>query len=87
MLTRISRRHPTGKVGIESKISGPQELIPCRSLEDIGQRSQTLLAKGKCARILDKAQDAQEVGRLVEQLRQAILIYQVGTETRRDWVD
>ena len=51
-----------------------------RSLEDIAQQSQTLLVKGKMARVLDKAQDAQEVGRLVEQLRQTILIYQV----RRD---
>jgi len=67
--------------------SDPRRLTLCRSLEDIGQRSQALLAKGKCARFLDKAQDAQEVGRLVEQLRQAILIYQVGTDTRRDRVD
>jgi uncharacterized membrane protein YcjF (UPF0283 family) len=46
-------------------------------LEAIAQQTQTLLAKEKWTRFLDKAQDAQEVVRLVEQLRQAILIYQV----------
>jgi len=56
-------------------------------LEDIEQRSKTLSAKGKRARFLDKTQDAQEVGRLVERLQQAILTYQVGTETRQDEVD
>ena len=55
------------------------KLIICRSFNDIGERSQALLEKGKMARILDKARDSQVVIRLVEQLRQAILIYQVGT--------
>ena len=36
-----------------------------------------MLTKGNGTRFLDKAQDTQEVGKLVEQLRQAILIYQV----------
>ena len=34
--------------------------------------------KGKVARVLDKAKDSQEVIKLVEKLRQAILEYQVG---------
>ena len=51
--------------------------IPYRSLEDIGTRSLTLSEKGKVARLLDKTQDSQEVVKLVEKLRQAILIYQV----------
>lgn len=34
--------------------------------------------KGKVARILDKARDAGEVVKLIERLRQAILVYQVG---------
>ena len=54
-------------------------LTLCRSLEDIGTRSLALSEKGKVARVLDKAQDSQEVIRLVERLRQAILIYQVST--------
>ena len=36
--------------------------------------------------ILDKTQDSQAVIKLVEDLRQAILIYQVGAiENNRDW--
>lgn len=48
-----------------------------RSLEEIGRRSQVLLQKKKTARFLDKAGDSQEVVTLVEQLRTAILYYQV----------
>ena len=36
------------------------------------------MRKGKTAQILDKTQDSQAVIKLVEDLRQAILIYQVG---------
>lgn len=50
-----------------------------RSLGGIEKRSQALLEKGKIARVLDKAQDSEEVVKLVEELRRAILIYQVGT--------
>jgi len=35
------------------------------------------------ARVLDKSQDSQEVVKLVEKLRQAILVYQVSTARRR----
>jgi len=48
-------------------------------LEDIEKRSQALLGKGKTAKLLDKAQDSSTVVKLIEELRQAILIYQVGT--------
>jgi hypothetical protein len=53
-----------------------------RSLEDIGTRSLALAGKGKLARALDKAQDSQEIIKLVEELRQAILIYQVSPRGR-----
>ena len=53
------------------------DLTHHRSLEEIGARSLALSGKGKVARALDKTQDSQEVIRLVEKLRQAILIYQV----------
>ena len=54
-----------------------------RSLEDIERRSQALLGKGKVAQMLDKIQDSQAVIKLVEDLRQAILIYQVGIVRNR----
>lgn len=38
-----------------------------------------LLGKGKAARILDKKRDSGMVVKLIEELRQAILIHQVGT--------
>ena len=47
------------------------------SLEEIGARSRGILEKGKGARFLDKAKDSQEVVNLVEQLRVAIVYYQV----------
>ena len=50
-----------------------------RSLEDIEKRSRRLLEKGKGARILDKRRDSGVIVKLVEELRQAILLYQVRT--------
>ena len=47
------------------------------SLEEIEKRSQTLLEKKTIPGFLDKAKDSQEVVNLVEQLRSAILYYQV----------
>ena len=47
------------------------------ALEEIGRRSQALLEKNLAARFLDKAKDSQEVVSLVEQLRAAIVYYQV----------
>ena len=58
-------------------------IIFYRSLEEIGTRSLALSGKNKVARVLDKTQDSQEVVKLVEKLRQAILIYQVGTRGGR----
>ena len=55
-----------------------------RSLETIAKMSQALLDKRKMSRILDKTMDSQTVAKLVEQLRQAILIYQVGPMCCRD---
>ena len=57
-----------------------------RSLNDIGMRSLALSEKGKVARVLDKAQDLQEVVGLVEKLRQAILIYQVSIRHRQSQI-
>ncbi|KAF9644340.1 hypothetical protein BDM02DRAFT_991052 [Thelephora ganbajun] len=51
-----------------------------KSLEDIGTRSLSLSEKGKVARVLDKAQDSGEVTKLIEKLRQAILVYQVSQQ-------
>ena len=60
--------------------------IAFSSLEKIGKRSQTLLEKKKMARFLDKVQDSSEVVTLVEDLRTAIIYYQVSgnrvTQTR-----
>ena len=54
-------------------------IIIDRSLEDIEKRSRRLLDKGKGARILDKRRDSGAIVKLVEELRQAILLYQVRT--------
>jgi hypothetical protein len=58
-------------------------IIFYRSLGEIGTRSLALSGKKKVARVLDKTQDSQEVVKLVEKLRQAILVYQVSTRGRR----
>jgi hypothetical protein len=51
---------------------------PSRSaLEKIEKRSQELLDKGTAARFIDKKADSREVARLVDQLREAIVHYQV----------
>src|SRR6202000_449444 len=55
-----------------------------RSLGDIEKRCQRLSEKKKVAKMLDKKRDSGAIAKLIEQLRQAILIYQVGTtESRR----
>jgi len=54
------------------------KLIIRRSLGDIEKQSQALLGKGKTARFLDKTQDSSAVVKLIEELRQTILVYQVG---------
>ena len=50
-----------------------------RSLESIEEQSRMLLDKGKGARILDKKKDSGTVVKLIEELQQTILLYQVGT--------
>jgi hypothetical protein len=77
----IERRTQLARLVLNNRSPRPEESILCRSLEAIAQQSQTILAKGKGTRFLDKAQDAGEAGRLIDQLQQAILIYQVGTKT------
>ena len=54
------------------------------SLEEVEKRSRGLLEKKKVARFLDKAKDSQEVVNLVEQLRTAIVFYQV-SRNRMVW--
>ena len=63
---------------ISSSSFAGSESIACRSLEDIQERSQGLQGKGRMTRALDKTRDSQKVAKLVEDLRQAIVIYQVG---------
>lgn len=46
-------------------------------MEDIDRQSQELLKKKTAARILDKTQDSGKVVKLIEQLQQAVLVYQV----------
>jgi len=55
-----------------------QRLTLRRSLEYVGKRSLAILDKGRVARVLDKSQDSQELIGLLERLRQAAIIYQMG---------
>ena len=74
----VERRSELAKFVLCLNFRVRSKLILCdRSLEDIGKRSLALSEKGKVARVLDKTQDSQEVVKLVENLRQAILVYQV----------
>ena len=54
-----------------------------RSLADIEKRSLALSEKGTAARFLDKTRDSGEVVKLVEELRRAILVYQVSVRHRQ----
>ena len=49
-------------------------------MEEIEQRSQSLLEKGKAARFVDKGRDSGEVVKLVERFRDAITCYQVSKD-------
>jgi hypothetical protein len=56
----------------------PARLILCaRELNEIGRQSEALAKKGVEARLADHKQDSGKVLKLVERLRQALLIYQV----------
>ncbi|KAF9784629.1 hypothetical protein BJ322DRAFT_855846 [Thelephora terrestris] len=55
-----------------------------RALDEIDNQSQALLGKGRAAQILDKAQDSGVVVNLIEQLRRAILLYQLSQQQSID---
>ena len=61
------------------------ELSFRRSLKDIETRSLALSKKKLRTRLIDKTRDSQQVVKLVEQLRQAILVYQVGLAAVKVW--
>lgn len=48
-----------------------------RALKRITQESRAMLEKGQVTRIIDKTQDHRKIAKLVEELRQEILIYQL----------
>ena len=73
------RRSQLARFALGTAYLVQQKLTIYRSLEYIGKRSLALSGKGRVARVLDKTQDSQEVIGLVEKLRQAVLIYQVGS--------
>ena len=75
----IKRRSELARFVLRLGSLAHPKLTRCSSLEDVGKRSMAILEKGKVARVLDKARDSGEVVRLVEKLRQAILIYQVSS--------
>ena len=54
----------------------------CSVLKDIEKQSQALREKGGAARLLDEAEDSKEVVKLIEQLQEAIIHYQVS----EDWI-
>ena len=74
------RREQLTRFVLHTSSSCRSKPIACRSLEDIQERSQGLQGKGRMTRVLDKTRDSQKVAKLVEDLRQAIVIYQVGTK-------
>ena len=76
----VDRRAQLARFALGSSPLAPMRLtFYNRDLEDIGKRSLALLEKGKVARALDRKRDSGEVIKLVEKLRQAILVYQVST--------
>ena len=83
----VSQRRPQSRRDRETRTVRATSLVHCglkptdyvRSLKDIGERSSALSGKGKLDRMLDKKKDLEQIVKLVEELRQAILIYQVGT--------
>ena len=79
----VERRSQLAKFVSRVTPPGCSILTLDRTLEEIGTRSLVLSGKKKLARVLDKAQDSQEVVKLVEKLRQAILVYQVSVRSGR----
>lgn len=68
-----------------SRVSSPTHLIIYRTLEEVQKACRVLLDKGKMAQFRDKRKDSETIVKLVEMLRQAILIYRVGAECYQDW--
>ena len=66
-----------------AEILAHSKLTVDRSLADIEKRSLALSEKGTAARFLDKTRDSGEVVKLVEELRRAILVYQVSIRHRQ----
>jgi len=80
----VERRSELAKfVSRLSLLAHSQLIFNDRSLEDIGKQSLALSEKGKIARALDKMRDSGEVIKLVEELRRAILVYQVSFRHRQ----
>ena len=81
----VERRSELAKFASRLSLFARSQLIlNDRSLEDIGKRSLALSEKGKIARALDKMRDSGEVIKLVEELRRAILVYQVSARHRQN---
>jgi len=82
----VERRSELEKFASWPKFLVYSQLTPdYRSLEDIEKRSQVLSKKEKGARFLDKTQDSGEVVKLVEELRRAVLVYQVSVKCLQGW--
>ena len=76
----VERRARLARSALRSSPPAPVRLTSYnRDLEDVGKRSLALSEKGRVARALDKNRDSGEVIKLIEKLRQAILVYQVST--------
>lgn len=79
----LESRARLAKSASRTRLSCHPKLIACRSFDDIEKRSRLLLEEGEVAWILDKPRDSQPVVRLIEKLRLAILINQVGARVTR----
>jgi hypothetical protein len=77
------RREELARFTFRLEFPDHQGLILCSTLEDIGNRSLALSEKGKLARVLDKARDSGKVTKLIEEVKEAIAIYQVGAGPRK----
>jgi hypothetical protein len=80
---KMKRRAQLEKFAPHILLSYPSNLIVCRSFDAIEKKSQALLEKGRVANISDEDQGFQALIRLVEELQQATLIYQVGSRVAR----
>lgn len=74
-----SEARTVDKVGIGGVSCRYLQLIIGRSLEGVWKRAQAMSGKGKLVRFLDRMRDFSAIVKLAEELRQVILIYQVGS--------